>query len=82
MEEIIYDLNDSLYLYGNMYSKEQTKTLLNRISEKQLFRIKYNSYAWVGCLAEWLADKCEPAPEIYVELLYDASTTYHILETK
>ena len=90
------DLNDSLYQYGNMYCKEQTKTLLNRISEKQffiekllpirtkeqMFRIKFNSYAWVGCLAEWLADKCEPAPDIYIELLYEASTTYSILETE
>ena len=51
-------------------------------TKEQMFRIKFNSYAWVGCLAEWLADKCEPAPDIYIELLYEASTTYNILETE
>lgn len=46
---------------------------VSELNEMQLFRIKYNSYAWVGCLAEWVSLKCIPAPEIYVDYLYDTS---------
>lgn len=43
---------------------------LEELSEEQLFTIKYNSYAWVGCLSEWVTNKCSPAPEIFVNYLY------------
>lgn len=46
---------------------------LNQLTETELFKIKYHSYAWVGCLSEWVSFKCNPAPEIYIELLYDTS---------
>ena len=43
------------------------------LSEMQLFKIKYNSYAWVGCLSEWISQKCVPSPEVFVDYLYDTS---------
>lgn len=46
---------------------------LPELTETQLFTIKYNSYAWVGCLSEWVSLKCSPAPDIYVDFLYNNS---------
>ena len=54
----------------NVFKKQFHK---DNLSEQQLFTIKYNSYAWVGCLSEWVALKCTPPPEIYVDFLYHNS---------
>lgn len=46
---------------------------LSELSDKQLYTINYHSYAWVCCLSEWLANKCIPEPEIFVNYIYDNS---------
>ncbi len=40
------------------------------LTEKELFSIKFVSYAWVCSIAEWINKKCSPAPEIFADYLF------------
>ncbi len=74
---------NSLFSYMRNANSKTTENILkeqlhlDKLTEEQLFVIKYNSYAWVGCLSEWIASKCNPSPEIYVNFLYDNSILMH-----
>ncbi len=61
-----YIQNTNSKITENVY-KKQFHT--DELTEQQLFTIKYNSYAWVGCLSEWVSLKCTPPPEIYADYL-------------
>ena len=79
---------NSLFSYMRNANSNTTETILkkqfhlNELSEKQLFTIKYNSYAWVGCLSEWVSLKCSPPPDIYVNFLYYNPYYTEISETE
>ena len=70
---------NSLFSYMQIANSTITEQIFkehferNALTEAELFKIKYNSYAWVGCLSEWVSLKCNPVPDIYIELLYDNS---------
>lgn len=70
---------NSLFTYIQNVNYKVTVDLFKKefqsdeLTEQQLFTIKYHSYAWVGCLAEWIATKCTPSPEIYTDFLYHIS---------
>ena len=70
---------NSLFAYIQNANSKITETVFKKqfhtdeLTEQQLFTIKYNSYAWVGCLSEWVAFKCTPPPEIYADFLYHNS---------
>ena len=40
------------------------------LSEKELFSIRFVSYAWVCSIAEWINAKCCPSPEIFADHLF------------
>jgi len=67
---------NSLFSYMRNANSKVTENILkehlqlDELSEEQLFTIKYNSYAWVGCLSEWVTNKCNPAPEIFLNYLF------------
>ena len=70
---------NSLFTYIQNANSKITEAVFKKqlhveeLTEQQLFTIKYNSYAWVGCLSEWVALKCMPPPEIYVDFLFNNS---------
>ena len=70
---------NSLFTYMQNVNSKTTEAVFKRqlhletLTDQQLFTIKYNSYAWVGCLSEWVSLKCMPPPEIYVDFLYHNS---------
>jgi len=40
------------------------------LTEKELFSIKFVSYAWVCSIAEWINNRCIPAPEVFADHLF------------
>lgn len=40
------------------------------LTEKELFSIKFVSYAWVCSIAEWIKNRCIPAPEVFADHLF------------
>lgn len=70
---------NSLFSYMHDTNRRITENIIKRrfqvseLSSEQLFAINYHAYAWVCCLSEWVANKCEPEPSVYVHYLYDNS---------
>lgn len=40
------------------------------LTEKELFSIRFVSYAWVCSIAEWIDAKCSPSPEVFADHLF------------
>jgi len=40
------------------------------LTEKELFSIKFVSYAWVCSIAEWINNRCISAPEVFADHLF------------
>jgi len=40
------------------------------LTEKELFSINFVSYAWVCSIAEWINNRCVPAPEVFADYLF------------
>lgn len=67
---------NSLFAYMHNANCRITETLArerrgNReLTEKELFSIRFVSYAWVCSIAEWINAKCDPEPEIFADYLF------------
>lgn len=70
---------NSLFNYMRAANCRVTKGILKEhlhkkeLIDEQNFSVNYHSYAWICCLAEWLANRCEPELNTYVDYLYDNS---------
>ena len=70
---------NSLFSYMRNTNRRITENIAKRrfqideLTDEQRFAINYHSYAWVCCLAEWVKNKCEPEPSLYVNCLFDNS---------
>lgn len=47
------------------------------LTEKELFSIKFVSYAWVCSIEEWINAKCSPPPEVFADYLFSNSIFAH-----
>jgi len=67
---------NSLFAYMHMANCRITESLAREraggraLTEKELFSIKFVSYAWVCSIAEWINDKCSPPPEVFADYLF------------
>lgn len=67
---------NSLFAYMHMANCRITESLAREraggraLTEKELFSIKFVSYAWVCSIAEWINDKCSPTPEVFADYLF------------
>lgn len=66
---------NSLFTYMHIVNCQITESIARertggrQLTERERFSIKFVSYAWVCCIAEWINQKCTPAPEIFADYL-------------
>lgn len=71
---------NALTYYIREVNKDITETVLknrlnvNTLNEELLFAINFNSYAWIGCIIDWICNRQTLSASEYARMMYQNTT--------